>query len=53
MEKLIVGIIFAILFLFNYVIYKKEDKNKNYIFSGLALIACIVCILVIIKMGLK
>jgi hypothetical protein len=53
MGEIIVCIIFSILFIFNYVGYRRAEENKNYFKAGFSLIACIVCILVIFKMGLK
>jgi phosphatidylserine synthase len=53
MEKIIIALIFVVLFVLNYSNYKKLGNEKKYVFEGIALIACIVCILVIIKMGLK
>jgi predicted signal transduction protein with EAL and GGDEF domain len=53
MGKVIIALIFTVLFVFNYQNYKKFGNKNEYVFEGITLIACIFCILVIIKMGLK
>jgi hypothetical protein len=53
MGKIIIGLIFVVLFVLNYSNYKKWGNKNLYVEQGISLIACIICLLVIIKMGLK
>lgn len=48
MGKLLLFIFYGVLFLLNYIFYRNDDDNGNYLKSGLHLLCCIICISIIV-----